>query len=120
MRGRGGPGALSFKLGPGSHYLPNQHSHNVKQQTNSGLLRTLNARKRERAGGGRGDERDVSGGLRCSHEVFSNTGKKNYVGKITWLSKKKFSAPRFDMDLNTAILVQCTRVDTERCHVTLG
>lgn len=31
--GREHPGALSFKLGPGSHYLPNQHSHNVKQQT---------------------------------------------------------------------------------------
>jgi len=46
---------LSFKLGPGSHYLPNQHSHNVKQQTNSGLLRTLYARKREGCGGERGE-----------------------------------------------------------------
>lgn len=44
-RGRERPGALSFKLGPGSHYLPNQHSHNVKQQTNSGLLRTPYAGK---------------------------------------------------------------------------
>lgn len=58
---RGGgerPGALSFKLGPGSHYLPNQHSHNVEQQTNSGLLRTLCARRergREKGGKGRSE-----------------------------------------------------------------
>lgn len=45
-RGRECPGALSFKLGPGSHYLPNQHSHNVKQQTNSGLLRRCMQGKR--------------------------------------------------------------------------
>lgn len=57
-RGRERPGALSFKLGPGSHYLPNQHSHNVKQQTNSGLLRTPYARRnREVGGGGAGAEK---------------------------------------------------------------
>lgn len=52
-RGRERPGALSFKLGPGSHYLPNQHSHNVKQQTNSGLLRTPYARQNREVGGRR-------------------------------------------------------------------
>lgn len=51
-RGRERPGALSFKLGPGSHYLPNQHSHNIKQQTNSGLLRTPYARRNREFGGG--------------------------------------------------------------------
>lgn len=40
-RSRERPEALSFKLGPGSHYLPNQHSHNVEQQTNCRLLGTL-------------------------------------------------------------------------------
>lgn len=53
-RGRERPGALSFKLGPGSHYLPNQHSHNIKQQTNSGLLRTPYARRNRELGGGGG------------------------------------------------------------------
>lgn len=58
-RGRERPGALSFKLGPGSHYLPNQHSHNIKQQTNSGLLRTPYARRnREFGGGGRRVQRN--------------------------------------------------------------
>lgn len=69
-RGRERPGALSFKLGPGSHYLPNQHSHNVKQQTNSGLLRTLYARKEREVGGEatRGREGEME---RSREEVFS-------------------------------------------------
>lgn len=57
-RGRERPGALSFKLGPGSHYLPNQHSHNIKQQTNSGLLRTPYARRNRELGGGRRVQRN--------------------------------------------------------------
>lgn len=60
-RGKECPGALSFKLGPGSYYLPNQHSHNVKQQTNSGPLRKLYARKEREVGAeerGREEHRD--------------------------------------------------------------
>ncbi|KAA8593301.1 hypothetical protein FQN60_009417 [Etheostoma spectabile] len=71
-RGTERPGALSFKLGPGTHYLPNQHSHNVKQQTNSGLLRTLFARKEREVGEKRGREGQREGGKeRSSKEVFS-------------------------------------------------
>lgn len=70
-RGRERPGALSFKLGPGSHYLPNQHSHNVKQQTNSGLLRTLYARKERRWGERRGEGGREGGMERSREEDFS-------------------------------------------------
>lgn len=74
-RGREYPGALSFKLGPGSHYLPNQHSHNVKQQTNSGLLRTLYARKEREVGV---EKRGREG----SRDRWREVGKK-YVRKNT-------------------------------------
>lgn len=86
-RGRERPGALSFKLGPGSHYLPNQHSHNVKQQTNSGLLRTLYARKEREVGGRREEgEGEREAGRKSSLQECKEYRKNNVVVKIFFLS----------------------------------
>lgn len=67
-RGRERPGALSFKLGPGSHYLSQTSTHTTSNNKRTpGLLRTLHAGGSGMGGEGRGG---VVGGGRLE-KVFS-------------------------------------------------